>query len=165
MLPAAKSIGFLVNPTSAYSKWELNAAQGAARAAGVQLLIGEASNVRDFDEAFKGLATADAALISGDALFLGSEIVALANRRAIPAIYLYRNSVAAGGLMSYGIKPQENWGRIGEYAGRILNGERPSDLPVQQPTNFNLVINLRTAKALGLTIPPTLLARVDEVIE
>jgi putative ABC transport system substrate-binding protein len=165
LLPAAKSIGFLVNPTSAYSKWEMIAAQGAARAAGVQLLIVEASSVRDFDGAFKGLATADAALISGDALFLGSEIVASANRGAIPAIYLYRNSVAAGGLMSYGANPQDNWDRIGEYAGRILNGERPSDLPVVQPTKFELVINLKTAKALGLTIPPTLLARADEVID
>jgi putative tryptophan/tyrosine transport system substrate-binding protein len=165
LLPVAKSIGFLVNPTSSYSKWEMIAAQGAARAAGVQLLIVEASSVRDFDGAFEGLATADAVLISGDALFLGSEIVVWASRRAIPAIYLYRNSVAAGGLMSYGANPQDNWDRMGEYAGRILNGERPSDLPVVQPTKFELVINLKTAKALGLTIPPTLLARADEVIE
>jgi putative tryptophan/tyrosine transport system substrate-binding protein len=167
LLPAAKSIGFLVNPTSAYTKWEMNVAQGAARAAGVQLLIVEASSVRDFDGAFKALANADAVLISGDALFLGSEseIVALANRGAIPALYTYRKSVAAGGLMSYGTKPQDGWGLIGEYAGRILNGERPSDLPVQQNTRFYLVINLRTAKALGLAIPPTLLARADEIIE
>jgi putative tryptophan/tyrosine transport system substrate-binding protein len=165
LLPAAKSIGFLVNPTSAVTKGEMNAAQGAARALGVQLLIVEASSVRDFDGAFKALATADAVLTSGDALFLGSEIVAWANRGAIPAIYLYRYSVAAGGLMSYGTKPQDTWRLIGEYAGRILNGERPSDLPVQQTTHFYLVINLRTAKALGLTIPATLLARADEVIE
>jgi putative ABC transport system substrate-binding protein len=165
LLPAAKSIGFLVNPTSAYTKLEMSVAQGAARAAGVQLSIVEASSVRDFDEAFKSLATADAVLISGDALFLGTEVVALANRRAIPAIYTYRESAAAGGLMSYGTKPQDNWRLLGEYTGRILNGERPSDLPVQQTTRFYLIINLRTAKALGLTLPPSLLARADEVIE
>jgi len=97
LLPAAKTIGFLVNPTSAVTKSEMNVAQGAARAAGVQLLIVEASSVRDFDGAFKALATADAVLISSDALFFGSEIVALANRGAIPAIYPYSFSVAAGG--------------------------------------------------------------------
>jgi len=165
LLPAAKSIGFLVNPTSAITKQEMNSVQGAARAAGVQLLIVEASSVRDFDRAFKALATADAVLISGDALFWGPEIVALANRGAIPAIYPFRDSVAMGGLMTYGFLRQELWRIIGEYAGRILNGERPSDMPVQQSTHFSLVINLRTAKALGLTIPPTLLARADEVIE
>jgi putative ABC transport system substrate-binding protein len=165
LLPAAKLIGFLVNPTSGNTKQEMNSVQGAARAAGVQLLIVEASSVRDFDGAFKTLATADAVLISADALFWGPEIVALANRGAIPASYQMRNSAAMGGLMSYGFIRQELWRIIGEYAGRILNGERPSDLPVQQSTQFSLVINLQTAKALGLTIPPTLLARADEVIE
>ena len=165
LLPAAKSIGYLVNPTSTYTKFEMNAVQGAARAAGVQLLIVEARSVRDFDGAIKALSTVDAVLISGDALFLNSEIVALTNRGAIPAIYPYRNSVAEGGLMSYGIKLQDIWRSTGEYAGRILNGERPSDLPVQQSTNFYLAINLKTAKALGLDFPLTLLARADEVIE
>ena len=165
LLPAAKTIGFLVNPTSAVTKWEMSVAQGAARASGVQLLIGEASSARDFDGAFKALATADAVLISSDALFFGPEIVALANRVAIPAIYPYAFSVAAGGLMSYGYIRQELWRVMGEYAGRILNGERPSDLPVQQATKFYLDINLKTAKALGLTVPPSLLARADEVIE
>jgi len=165
LLPAAKTIGFLVNPTSAVTKWEMGVAQGAARAAGVQLLIGEASSVRDFDGAFMALATADAVLISSDALFFGPEIVALANRGAIPAIYPYGFSVAAGGLMSYGYIRQELWRIMGEYAGRILNGERPSDMPVQQATKFYLDINLKTAKALGLDVPPTLLARADRIIE
>jgi putative ABC transport system substrate-binding protein len=165
LLPASKSTGFLVNPKSGLAKSEMNAAQGAARAAGVQLLIAGASSVHDLDGAFKALATVDAVLISADALFLGSEIVVRANRAAIPAIYPFRNSVAAGGLMSYGIKLEDIWRTMGEYAGRILNGERPSDLPVQQSTNFYLIINLKAAKALGLIIPPTLLARADEVIE
>jgi putative ABC transport system substrate-binding protein len=165
LLPAAKTIGFLANPASALTKLEMSAAQGAARAAGVQLLIVEASSARDFDAAFKTLAAADAMLISSDALFFGPEIVALANRAAIPAIYPYRFGAAAGGLMSYGYMRQELWRIIGEYVGRILNGERPSDMPVQQATKFYLDINLKTAKTLGLTIPPTLLARADEVIE
>jgi putative ABC transport system substrate-binding protein len=165
LLPAAKTIGFLVNPTSANTKQEMNSVQGAARAAGVQLLIVEASSVRDFDGAFKALATADAVLISADALFWGPDIVALANRRAIPASYQMRDSAAMGGLMSYGFVRQELWRIFGEYAGRILNGEQPSDMPVQQSTHFSLVINLKTAKELGLTIPPTLLGRADEVIE
>ena len=163
--PAAKSLGYLVNPTSAVTRLEMNAAQSAARAAGVQLLIVEASNARDFDGAFRTLATADAVLIGNDALFLGSDIVALASRVAVPAIYPFRYSVAAGGLISYGIKLEDIWRDMGEYAGRVLKGERPSDLPVQQSTYFYLVINLRTAKALGLAVPPSLLARADEVIE
>jgi putative ABC transport system substrate-binding protein len=165
LLPTAKLIGYLSNPTSVYIKYELKAVQDAARAAGVQLLIAEASSVGDFDAAFKALATTEAVLIGGDALFFGSEIVALANRAAIPTMYNRPQNVAEGGLISYGFKQGENWRRIGEYTGRILNGERPADLPIQQPTSFELVINLRTAKALGLTILPTLLARADEVIE
>ena len=165
LLPTAKSIGYLGNPTSAYTKWELNAVQRAARAAGIQLLIAEASSVADFDDAFKALATADAALISGDGLFRGPEIAALANRAAIPAIYPFRNSVTMGGLISYGFIRSAIWRILGEYTGRILHGERPSDLPVQQSTNFDLVINLKTAKALGLVISPSLLARADQVIE
>ena len=167
LLPAAKSIAYLGNPTSAFSKLELNAVQGAARAIGVQLLIVEASSARDFDGAFKALAAADAVMISGDALFLGNEteIAVRANRGAIPAIYHFRQSVAKGGLMSYGFRPEDNWRLIGEYAGRILNGERPSNLPIQQTTHFYLVINLRTAKTLGLIIPPAMLGRADEVIE
>jgi putative ABC transport system substrate-binding protein len=165
LLPAAKTIGFLANPTRALTKWEMSVAQSAARATGVQLLIVEASSARDSDGAFKALAAADAVLISSDALFFGPEIVALANREAIPAIYPFSFSVAAGGLLSYGYIRQELWRIIGEYVGRILNGERPSDMPVQQATKFYLVINLKTAKALGLTVPPSLLARADEVIE
>lgn len=167
LVPAAKSIGYLVNPSSPYTKSEMNVVQDAALALGVQLLIVEASSEREFDGAFKGLATVDAVLVSGDALFLRyePEIIAWSNRVAIPAIYTYRFSVAAGGLMSYGTNPQDNAVWLGEYAGRILNGERPSNMPVRQNDHFYLIINLRTAKAMGLTIPPTLLARAHEVIE
>ena len=98
LLPAAKTIGYLFNPTSAFSTYEMKAAQDAARVAGVQLLVAEATGVRDFDRAFKTLATVDAVLVSGDGLFLGPEIVASANHAAVPAIYTYRNSVAGGGL-------------------------------------------------------------------
>lgn len=165
LLPAAKTIGFLVNPLSAITKSELNVAQSAARAAGVQLLIAEASRPSEFDGALKALGTADAVLISGDALFIGSEIVAIVSRAAIPAIYPYPYSVAAGGLMSYGFIRQDIFRVFGEYVGRILNGTRPSDLPVHQAAKFYLAVNLNTAKALGITLPPTLLARADEVIE
>jgi putative ABC transport system substrate-binding protein len=166
VFPAAKLIGFLINPASTFTKWEMDGAQSAAHALGVELLIVEASSTRDFDSAVKSLAKTDAALISGDGLFIArDEMASLTNRERIPAMFVSRRSVRAGGLMSYGYNSLEQWPLIGEYAGRILNGVQPSDLPVHQTTKLYLAINLNTAKALGLTFPLTLLGRADDVIE
>jgi putative ABC transport system substrate-binding protein len=143
--------------------------QNAARILGVQIEILNASTERDLDAAFAGLAQirADALLVVTDPFFFTrtSQIVALAAHYSVPTLYFRREFTAAGGLMSYGSSAAENYRVLGGYAGQILNGAKPGDLPVQNPTKFDLVINLKTAKALGLTIPPSLLATADEVIE
>jgi putative tryptophan/tyrosine transport system substrate-binding protein len=169
VVPKAAVIGVLVNPTMAAVQSQESEAQVAARALGLQLFVVNAGSERDFDTAFATLAQqrVEALLIVGNALFTGQRyrLVAVAARYALPTIYPLHEFVAAGGLMSYGGSLTDAYRQVGVYAGRILKGEKPADLPVTLPTKFELVINLQTAKGLGIEIPPMLLARADEVIE
>ena len=169
LVPQAKVIALLVNPKFPETVRVMREVQDAARAKGLQLPILKASNESEIDAAFASLGRLQAgALVVGSDAFFNSrreQVVALASRHAVPAIYELRQSVASGGLISYGVSFTVVFHRLGIYAGKILKGARPADLPVEQPTNFELVINLKTAKALGLTVPQSLLARADEVIE
>jgi putative ABC transport system substrate-binding protein len=169
LLPKSSSVGILVNPMSPISGSQVRDAQAAAPALGQQLHILNASSERDIDAAFVTLAQnrADALLKMGNALFFGyrDRIIGLAARYKVPAIYDVRDYVVAGGLMSYGASITDAYRQAGVYAGRILNGTKPSDLPVIVPTKYEFVINLKTAKTLGLDIPDRLLALTDEVIE
>jgi putative ABC transport system substrate-binding protein len=143
--------------------------QAAARTLGLKLHVLHASTERDFDTAFATLVQlrAGALVISPEILYNAriEQLAALTVRHAVPAIYQYRQFVAAGGLLSYGSDEREYYRQVGVYVGRILKGEKPGDLPVQQATKVELIINLKTAKALGLTVPTALLVRADEVIE
>jgi len=170
LVPAATLIGYLRNPTNpVYAETETKEVQIAARALGVGLLFLNASRQSEIDAAFADLVQQRAAalLVSADGFLLThpDQIAALAARNAVPAIYSWRQAMAVGGLLSYGTDFLDAWRRAGVYTGRTLKRERPADLPVQRVTKFELVINLKTAKALGLTIPPSILARADEVIE
>jgi ABC-type uncharacterized transport system substrate-binding protein len=168
VVPNAAKIGLLVNPKSPESSSTVFDAQDAARTLGRQLLILNASTPSEIDTAFASLRRERAeALFLVDAFFTArrQQIVALAARDGIPAMYANREFVTEGGLMSYGNDIPDAYRRAGIYAGRILRGERPANLPVDQATKFEFLINLKTAKALGLEVPPTLLARADEVIE
>jgi putative ABC transport system substrate-binding protein len=170
LLPTATSIGLLINPTSsAYSEAATESAQSAARLLGVHLLVLNASTESTIEAAFVALGgqRAAALLVSGDSFLVSKrdQIVALAARHAVPALYHRREFTTLGGLMSYGPGLPEVYYQVGDYTGRILKGAKPADLPVQQSTKFQLVINLKTAKALGITVPQSFLATADEVIE
>jgi len=169
LVPNTAAIGMLVNPNypDAGSQW--NDVKEAARVIGQQVHVVNASSEGDFNRVFATLAQmkAGALLVSSDSFLFSrrDQLVALAARHALPAIYPLREYAAAGGLMSYASNLADGYRQAGIYAGRILKGAKPGDLPVVQPTKFDLVINVKTAKALGITIPDKLLARADEVIE
>jgi putative tryptophan/tyrosine transport system substrate-binding protein len=170
MVPTASTFALLVNPTSPnLAEAQSNDLQAAARNLGLQIHVLEASTDRDLDTAFATLVRrrAGGLVISSDSFLFarGEQLAALAVRHAVPAIFGFREFASAGGLMSYGANLRDQDRTMSVYTGRILKGEKPADLPVQQATKIELVINLKTAKALGLDVPPTLLARADEVIE
>jgi putative ABC transport system substrate-binding protein len=169
LVPTAAVIGLLVNPNNPVTASDMKDMRAAADTVGQQLRILNASSERDIDAAFATLTQqrASALLVHNDAFFSSrhKRIVELAAYHAVPAIYYLRDFVTAGGLVSYGASVLDGYRLVGTYAGRILKGEKPADLPVQQPTKFELVINLKTAKTLGLTVPDKLLALADEVIE
>jgi putative tryptophan/tyrosine transport system substrate-binding protein len=167
LVPNVASFAFLFNPTN--FNGETEQVQKAARFLGVTLLMLEAPRRSDIEPAFEKMVRqrAGALLVSSDPLFYANndQVVALAARDAIPAIFTTREAVRAGGLVGYGSDIPDQYRQVGIYVGRILKGEKPADLPVQQPIKYTLAINLRTAKALGLAVPETLLATADEVIE
>jgi putative ABC transport system substrate-binding protein len=169
LVPQARVTALLVNPNNAAAEPAIGNTQEAAGAKGVQLRILKASTESEIDGAFATLVQlhADALLILPDPSFLSrrEQIVAMAARYAVPTIYDWREFAAAGGLITYGPSFTAAYRLAGNYAGKILKGAKPADLPVQQPTTFELVVNLKTAQELGLTIPPSILARADEVIE
>ena len=169
LVPKATSIAVLVNLNTSETKIETNDIQAAAQAIGQQLIVADVGNGPDIEAAFASFVQRGAgALLGGTGAFLNSQrelIVALAARHAIPAIYSAREYAEAGGLMSYSTSQVEAYRQTGLYAGRILKGEKPGDLPILQATKFEFIINLKTAKALGLEFHPQLLATADEVIE
>jgi ABC-type uncharacterized transport system substrate-binding protein len=169
LVPGAKVVALLVNPSNAIVEPMIRNAQEAARAKGLQLRILKASTESEIDVAFATLVElhAGALVLPSDTFFNSrrDQLVALAARHAVPAIYDWREYAVAGGLISYGSSRTANSRLSGIYVGKILKGAKPSELPAQQPTTFELVVNLKTAKALGLTIPPSILARADGVIE
>jgi putative ABC transport system substrate-binding protein len=169
LVPQAAVVGILVNPSNPNVGFELSDLQSAAQTMGVQLTVLRASTESGVDAAFATLVQqrAGALLIEPDVFFLDrrERLVALAARHGVATIYSRREYAAVGGLISYGASLADGYQQAGVYVGRILKGTNPADLPVQAPTKYELVINLRTARALGLEIPPTLLARADEVIE
>ena len=169
LVPRARAIALLVNPNVTNTAHIIADAQDAARTKGVQLHILKAGSDSEIDDAFASLVELHAgALVVAADPFLSNrreQIVALASRSAIPAIYAWREFAAAGGLISYGPSLTTAYRMVGQYAGKVLKGAKPADLPVQQPTTYELILNLKTARALGLTVPQSMLTNVDEVIE
>jgi putative tryptophan/tyrosine transport system substrate-binding protein len=169
LVPQARVIALLVNPNNPTAERTMRDAQEAARAKEVQLLILKAGTESEIDAAFASFVQlhASALLVGQDSFFASrrEQLVALASRNAVPAIYENREYIASGGLISYGTSLAATSRQAGIYVGKILKGAKPADLPVERPTRFELVVNLKTAKALGLTMPPSILVRADEVIE
>ena len=169
LVPQATAIAILVNPNDPFTDGEIRDAQQAARVKGVQLRVVKAGNDSEIEPAFAGLSEigAEALVVVGSPIFSRrmAQIVALASRNAIPAIYSGRLYVETGGLLSYASNLAEVYRLKGIYTGKILKGAKPADLPVEQPSRFELVVNLKTAETLGLQVPPSILARADEVIE
>jgi len=169
LVPAAARIALLINPDNANAEVVMREMTAAASSIGVQIEVMRASDSAAIDAAFAALVRnkADALVVGADPFFFSrrAHLATLATRHAIPAVYTVRDFPEAGGLMSYGTSLTEAFRQIGVYTGRILKGAKPADLPVVQSTKFDFIINLTTAKALGLDVPPTLLARADEVIE
>ena len=169
LIPQVKAIAVLVNPNNASSEGVMRGMQQAARANGVQLQILKASNEGGIDAAFATLAQlrAGALVVAADPLFFSrrEQLVSLTARQAIPAIYELREFTEVGGLISYGPSLTGAFRQVGIYAGKILKGAKPADLPVEQPTRFELIVNLKTAAVLGLAVPQRILALADEVIE
>jgi putative tryptophan/tyrosine transport system substrate-binding protein len=169
IVPGLSRVAVLWNPTVPSQKLSLREAEDAARSSKVQLQVVEAQAPRDLAGAFQSMTKerSGGLIAFGGSVFFAerSQIVALAAQSRLPAIYAVREFAEAGGLMAYGNNIHESWRRAATYVDKILKGAKPADLPVEQPTKFELVINMRTAKALGLTIPPAVLARADEVIE
>jgi putative ABC transport system substrate-binding protein len=169
LVPAAVRVGLLVNPRVPQTETVTRDVAAAASAIGLQIDVVEASESREIEAAFRTLVRnrADALVIGADPFFANRrlQLATLATRHAIPAIFNIREYAEAGGLMSYGTSLIETYRQVGIYTGKILKGAKPADLPVEQSSKFELIINLPTARALGLEVPPTLLARADEVIE
>jgi putative ABC transport system substrate-binding protein len=166
LVPQAAAIALLVNPNNEVSELLVRTAEQATHAKGLRLVVVKASSEDEIEVAFAQF-HADVLLVGGDPFFntRPKQFAALAARHAVPALYFYPQFATAGGLISYGTDTGALYRQAGIYAGKILKGAKPADLPVQQPTTFRLVINLKTAKELGLTVPPEILARADEVIE
>jgi len=169
LVPAAVRVGLLVKPSAPQTELATRDVAAAASAIGLQIDVVEASDSREIEAAFRTLVRnrADALVVGPDPFFASRrlQLATLAARDAIPAVYNIREYAEAGGLMSYGTSQTEAYRQVGIYTGKILKGAKPADLPVVQSTKFELVINLPTARALGIEVPPTLLARADEVIE
>jgi putative ABC transport system substrate-binding protein len=169
LLPTASAFAYLANPSNPSVRFEGNEAQSTAKALGLRLEVFNASTEVELDTAYAAVASSrvHGLAVAGDPFFDSrrDSVVALSARYAIPTVYAWRENVVAGGLMSYGTSIVDSYRRAGIYVGRILKGEKAADLPVQQPTKFELVINLRTARTLGLAIPQALLVRADEMIQ
>jgi len=169
LVPPTATFGFLVNPSNTRAESDIGDIEAAARELGQQFIVVKAITDRDLEAAFATLAQHQirALVVGGDPFFNSQapQLVALAARYAIPTVYPLREFAAAGGLISYGSSISDAYRQAGIYAGRVLKGAKPADLPIIQPTKFEMAINLKAAKALGLTVPPTLVALADEVIE